>query len=28
MVIMEGLQKIKPGMTVKTVPFNQSDEGK
>jgi len=27
-VIIEGLQKIKPGMTVKTVPFNASDEGK
>jgi len=27
-VIMEGLQKIKPGITVKTVPFSESDEGK
>jgi membrane fusion protein, multidrug efflux system len=27
-VIVDGLQKIKPGITVKTVPFSESDEGK
>jgi membrane fusion protein, multidrug efflux system len=27
-VVMEGLQKIKPGIEVKTVPFDSSDEGK